>query len=47
MLVVSRAPMRVLERFVLSGGKPRSIYDSRLLEIKAHVLQRLEQELGV
>jgi ABC-type nitrate/sulfonate/bicarbonate transport system ATPase subunit len=46
-LVVSRTPMRVLERFVLSDGKPRSINDPKLLEIKAYVLQRLEQELGV
>jgi len=47
LLVVSRAPMRVLEQFALSGTKPRSIHDSRLLEIKEHVLQRLERELSV
>lgn len=46
-LVLSRAPMKVLEQFSLTGPKPRRLNDSQLLEIKAHVLDRLQQELSV
>jgi NitT/TauT family transport system ATP-binding protein len=44
-LVLSRLPMKVLERFTLNGPKPRRISDPVLIEIKEHVLQRLEEEL--
>jgi NitT/TauT family transport system ATP-binding protein len=46
-LVLSRMPMKVLEHFSLTRPKPRRLDDSHLLEIKAHVLDRLEQELKI
>jgi len=46
-LVLSRMPMTVLEHFTLTLPKPRRLDDSQLLEIKAHVLDRLQQELKV
>ncbi len=46
-LVLSRSPMKVLEQFVLTRPKPRRLDDSELLEIKAHVLERLQQELPI
>jgi len=46
-LVLSRLPMKILERFTLNGLKPRRIGDPRLIEIKEHVLQRLQQELKI
>ena len=44
-LVLSRRPMRVLERFSLSGPKLRPIDDPRLIEIKKYVLTLLQEEL--
>jgi NitT/TauT family transport system ATP-binding protein len=44
-LVLSRTPMQIMERFVLSEAKPRHISDPRLIEIKEHVLNRLQKEL--
>ena len=44
-LVLSRMPMTVLEHITLTRPKPRRLDDSQLLEIKAHVLDRLQQEL--
>ena len=46
-LVLSRLPMKVLERFTLNGPKPRRISDPDLIEIKESVLQRLQQELQI
>ena len=46
-LVLSRSPMKVLEQFILTRPKPRHLNDSQLLEIKAHVLDRLQQELPI
>jgi putative hydroxymethylpyrimidine transport system ATP-binding protein len=46
-LVLSRSPMQILERFTLSDVKPRRIGDPRLIEIKEHVLERLEEELRI
>ena len=37
-LVLSRRPMRVLDRFKLAGPKPRRLSDPMLIEIKDHVL---------
>ena len=37
-LVLSRRPMRVLDRFNLAGPKPRRLNDPELIEIKEHVL---------
>ena len=45
-LVLSRLPMRIIERFDLSGSKPRRPSDHHLIEIKEYVLNRLQQELG-
>ena len=45
-LVMSRLPMKILEQFALSGPKPRRLSDPALIEIKEHVLRRLEEELG-
>jgi NitT/TauT family transport system ATP-binding protein len=44
-LVLSRAPMQIMERFVLSDDKPRHISDPKLIDIKEHVLNRLQREL--
>ena len=46
-LVLSRLPMQVLERFALSGPKPRGLSDPQLLEIKEYVLHRLQEELNI
>jgi NitT/TauT family transport system ATP-binding protein len=46
-LVLSRLPMKVLEHFTLTRPKPRRLDDSQLLELKAHVLDRLQQELKI
>ena len=46
-LVLSRSPMKVLEHFTLTRPKPRQLNDSQLLDIKAHVLDRLQQELPI
>ena len=45
-LVMSRLPMKILEQFSLSGPKPRHLSDPELIEIKEHVLGRLQEELG-
>jgi putative hydroxymethylpyrimidine transport system ATP-binding protein len=45
-LVFSGRPMRVLEKFSLSGPKLRRIDDPRLIEIKAYVLNLLQEELS-
>lgn len=44
-LVLSRAPMRISERFLLDGPKPRRLNDPHLIEIKEYVLNRLQEEL--
>jgi putative hydroxymethylpyrimidine transport system ATP-binding protein len=46
-LVLSRLPMRIIERFTLSDAKPRRLADPRLMDIKEHVLERLEEELKI
>ncbi|UCG05679.1 MAG: ABC transporter ATP-binding protein [Desulfobacterales bacterium] len=46
-LVLSRLPMKVLEQFSLNGPKPRRLSDPLLIEIKEHVLQRLQEELKI
>ena len=43
-LLLSRRPMGIEERFRLKQPKPRQIDDPQLLAIKAHVLKRLQQE---
>ena len=45
-LVLSGRPMRVLERFALRGPKLRRLDDPQLIEIKAYVLNRLQEELS-
>jgi len=44
-LVMGQLPMRILEHFNLSGSKPRRLNDPELIEIKEHVLSRLQDEL--
>ena len=44
-LVLSRAPMRISERFLLNGPKPRRLSDPHLIEVKEYVLNRLQEEL--
>ena len=44
-LVMGQLPMRILEHFKLSGPKPRRLKDPQLIEIKEHVLSRLQDEL--
>ena len=46
-LVLSRMPMKILQRFTLDDPKPRRLTDSRLLDIKEDVLRRLQQELKI
>ena len=46
-LVLSRLPMQILERFALSGPKPRGLSDPQLLEIKEYMLHRLQEELNI
>jgi NitT/TauT family transport system ATP-binding protein len=45
-LVMSRLPMKIMEQFTLRGPKPRGLGDPELIEIKEHVLRRLQEELG-
>ncbi|UCF94600.1 MAG: ABC transporter ATP-binding protein [Desulfobacterales bacterium] len=45
-LVLSQPPMRILERFVLDGRKPRGLSDPQLIAIKEYVLNRLQEELA-
>ena len=45
-LVMSRLPMKIIEQFALRGPKPRRLSDPELIEIKEHVLGRLQEELG-
>ena len=44
-LVLSGRPMRVLEKFSLSGAKLRQLDDPQLIEIKGYVLNLLQEEL--
>jgi NitT/TauT family transport system ATP-binding protein len=44
-LVLGQLPMRILEHFSLDGAKPRRLNDPELIEIKEHVLSRLQDEL--
>ena len=44
-LVLSQLPMRILERFTLSGLKLRQLDDPQLIEIKEYVLNILQKEL--
>jgi NitT/TauT family transport system ATP-binding protein len=44
-LVMGRSPMRILEQFNLNGPKPRRLVSPELIEIKEHVLSRLQDEL--
>ena len=44
-LVLSRRPMRVLDRFSLDGPKLRRLDDPRLMKIKDYVLNLLQEEL--
>ena len=44
-LVLSGRPMRVLEKFSLSGPKLRRLDDPQLIEIKEYVLNLLQEEL--
>ena len=45
-LVMSRLPMKILEQLALSGPKTRRPSDTELIQIKEHVLRRLQEELG-
>ncbi len=45
-LVMSRLPMKIIEQFALRRPKPRRMSDPELIEIKEHVLRRLQEELG-
>jgi ABC-type nitrate/sulfonate/bicarbonate transport system ATPase subunit len=42
LVVLSPAPMRIQENFVLAGPKPRHLNDPKLLKIKAHILNQLQ-----
>jgi NitT/TauT family transport system ATP-binding protein len=44
-LVMGQLPMKILEHFKLSGAKPRRLHDPELIEIKEHVLNRLQDEM--
>jgi NitT/TauT family transport system ATP-binding protein len=44
-LVLSGRPMRVLDRFDLTGPKPRRLDDPRFIKIKEYVLNLLQKEL--
>ena len=44
-VVMGKLPMKILEQFDLSGPKPRRLNDPDLIEIKEHVLRRLQDEL--
>jgi putative hydroxymethylpyrimidine transport system ATP-binding protein len=44
-LVLGQLPMRILEKFDLKGPKPRYSMDPGLIQIKEHVLKRLQEEL--
>ena len=44
-LVLSRMPMRILQRFDLDSPKPRPLNDPQLLAIKEDVLNRLQEEI--
>ena len=44
-LVMSKRPMRILDRFSLNGPKLRKLDDPQMLEIKEYVLDLLQQEL--
>jgi NitT/TauT family transport system ATP-binding protein len=44
-LVMGQLPMKILEHFKLSGAKPRRLNDPELIEIKEHVLSRLQDEM--
>lgn len=44
-LVLSRQPMRILDRFSLRGAKLRRIDDPDLIKIKKYVLNLLQEEL--
>jgi len=45
-LVLSRMPMRILQRFDLASPKPRRLSDPQLLAIKEDVLDRLQVEIN-
>jgi NitT/TauT family transport system ATP-binding protein len=45
-LVLSRMPMRILQRFDLESPKPRRLSDPQLMAIKEDVLDRLQAELN-
>jgi hypothetical protein len=42
---MGQLPMKILEHFKLSGAKPRRLHDPELIEIKEHVLNRLQDEM--
>ncbi len=44
-LVLSGRPMKVLDRFILDGSKLRQVDDPRLIAIKQHVLNLLQEEI--
>ena len=44
-LVMGQLPMRIMEHFNLSGPRPRRLNEPELIEIKEHVLHRLQNEL--
>jgi NitT/TauT family transport system ATP-binding protein len=46
-LVLSRMPMEIVQRFSLQGPKPRSLTETHLIEIKEVVLHRLQGELKI
>jgi len=46
-LVLSRRPMRILDRFSLRGAKLRRIDDPDLIKIKKYVLNLLQEELDI
>ena len=43
-LILSAAPMRVVEEIVVPGTKPRDSADARLIRIRARALERLQEE---
>jgi NitT/TauT family transport system ATP-binding protein len=45
LLVLTSPPMRISEQFTLDDKKPRNVNDSRLIEIKEHVLSKLQKEM--
>ncbi|HPR51541.1 MAG TPA: ABC transporter ATP-binding protein [Deltaproteobacteria bacterium] len=45
LLILSRAPMRIMQRIVLNHPKPRRISDPQLMEYKEKILSHLQEDM--